>query len=65
MRLIAALALLALAGCSAGKTLPLAHTSPSDPIWPINPDKWPPGGGNELTSPPTVPAGRLPGEARN
>jgi len=24
-----------------------------------------PGGGNELTSPPTVPAGRLPREARN
>ena len=64
MRLIAALALLALSCCSAGKTLPLAHTSPSDPIWPINPDKWAPGGGNELTSPPAVPAGRLPGEVR-
>jgi len=65
VRLITAFAFLALAGCSAGKTLPLAHTSPSDPIWPINPDKWVPGGGNELTSPPTVPAGRLPREARN
>ena len=64
MRLIAVLALLVLASCSAGKTLPLAHTSPSDPIWPINPDKWAPSGGNNLTSPPAVPAGRLPAEAR-
>jgi hypothetical protein len=63
VRLLALLALLVLAGCG-DRTLPLAHTSPSDPIWPINPDKWSPGGGNDLTSPPTVPAGRLPTEAR-
>ena len=64
MRLTTALALLMLAGCSAGRTLPLAHTSPSDSIWPINPDKWVPDGGNNLTLSPAAPVGQLPGEAR-
>jgi hypothetical protein len=64
VRLTAALALLVLAGCSAGRTLPLAHTSPSDSIWPINPGKWVPEGGSNVTLSPAAPAGRLPDEAR-
>ena len=37
---------------------PLTHTSADDPVWQINPERWQ--GENMLTTPPTLPAGRIP-----
>lgn len=64
MRLVI-LAALVLSACSAGISHPLTHVDASAPIWVINPDKWSPPGGNELTQPPTVPSGRIPLQASN
>jgi hypothetical protein len=57
------LLILALAGCAGSNVHPLAHTSDADPVWRINPDRWP-GGENALTTAPTLPAGRMPQAAR-
>ena len=43
------LAVLLMAGCALDKNA-LTHTRTSDPIWRINPDKWP-APGNDLTAP--------------
>ena len=52
--------LLSLAGCG-GVTNPLTYTQVDDPTWPANPDKWAGPGQNELATPPTKPAGTIPG----
>jgi hypothetical protein len=54
------MAVLLLAGCS-GVQHPLPYTHRDDPAWALNPQKWSPPGQNELTQPPTVPAGRISG----
>ena len=53
------LLLLLCTACTQANQHPLAHTSADDPVWRINPDRW---GATEnaLTSPPTLPAGRIP-----
>ena len=60
MRTATIVAVLLLAGCS-GAQHPLTYTHRDDPAWALNPEKWSPPGQNELTQPPTVPAGRIPG----
>ena len=53
--------LLMVTGCSGGVQHPLPYTHRDDPAWALNPEKWSPPGQNELTQPPTQPAGRIPG----
>jgi hypothetical protein len=57
MRALLLLVLVLCAGCSVNQH-PLAHTSADDPVWLINPDRWQ--GENALTTPPTLPSGRIP-----
>jgi hypothetical protein len=61
MRTASIIAVLWLAGCSGGVQHPLTYTHRDDPAWALNPEKWSPPGQNELTQPPTLPAGRMPG----
>lgn len=58
MRLIALLLLLS--ACT-GVTKPLTYTKVDDPTWPSNPTKWNPPGQNGMVTPPTIPAGVIPG----
>jgi hypothetical protein len=57
MRIAAVLLLVLCAGC-ATNAHPLSHTSADDPVWQIAPERWQ--GENALTTPPTLPAGRIP-----
>lgn len=57
MRLLLLLLFPLMVACT-GNQHPLAHTSADDPVWIINPDRWQ--GENMLTTPPTLPSGRLP-----
>lgn len=58
MQALALAIVLLLAGCG-GVSHPLAYTNASDPMWPLNSDKWAPGG-NNLVQPPAVSSGRIP-----